>query len=102
MGETKKVIMTFLQKSTDIDGIEYYVFPCPTCDGIVLVQKNEINCCIFRHGIYRSNSQQINPHASKIEIDNLLATDSIIGCGRPFILIFTPKGEGVVELCEYL
>ena len=53
--------------------------------GIVVI--TEINCSIFRHGVLKSNGQQINPHATQQECKSFLERDLIYGCGKPFQLI---------------
>lgn len=30
-----------------------YIFMCPHCDGQIEVNKKNINCSIFRHGVYK-------------------------------------------------
>jgi hypothetical protein len=57
---------------------------CPNCFDFFEVAPNELNCKIFRHGVLKATGQPINPHASKADIDALLAADKIYGCGRPF------------------
>jgi hypothetical protein len=64
----------------------------------------ELNCCIFRCGIYKNSLQQIPPHLSKPECDALVGR--IHGCGKPFKIIVTEivkvekKYEAVV--CDYI
>lgn len=68
---------------------------CPHCQGTIIIEQ--INCKIFRHGIYRSNGLQISPHASKKECDRLVENNLIWGCGRPF------RFDGkLAEPCDYL
>ena len=69
---------------------------CPHCGRVIEIL--EINCGIFRCGIFKDNLQQINPHLSKIECEKLLNTDTIIGCSKPFRV----TENGVVEICEYI
>lgn len=44
---------------------------CPYPDCNIGVEIIEINCAIFRCGIYKNNGTQINPHLSKEECDKL-------------------------------
>lgn len=60
------------------------ILQCPHCNDFVEI--TEINCAIFRHGIFKDNLQQINPHLSKSECDNLINNNLIYGCGKPFKL----------------
>ena len=39
------------------------ILKCPHCNEYVIIEK--INCAIFRHGIFKNNLQQIDPHALK-------------------------------------
>ena len=39
---------------------DFYIFNCPNCDDEIIVQKNELNCKIFRHAIYKHNYEQVN------------------------------------------
>ena len=72
---------------------------CPHCQGLIIVIK--LNCHIFRHGIYKNNGQQINPHAPKNVCDELVKNDLIFGCGKPF-LIKKEKDEYVSIICDYI
>lgn len=40
---------------------------CPHCQGIVIIEQ--LNCKIFRHGIFKRSGKQIPPHAPKAECD---------------------------------
>jgi hypothetical protein len=55
---------------------------CPHCEEYVIIEQ--INCAIFRHGIFKENFNQINPHLSKNECEQLVAKNLIYGCGKPF------------------
>lgn len=80
---------------------EYINIKCPHCDSYILIYKNEINCGIFRHGIYKNTGMQINPHAEKTECDNLYNNNLIYGCGKPFRI---NKSNDIhnVEICDYI
>ena len=62
---------------------------CPYSDCNISIEILEINCAIFRCGIYKTGDigTQIDPHLSKEECDNLKIQDKIWGCGRPFQFI---------------
>ena len=75
----------------------YYIFKCPECKIYIIVLKTEINCRIFRCGVYISDNQAIAPHAPKIECDRLKNENLIYGCGKPFIFKDTH-----VEICGYI
>lgn len=74
-----------------------YYFECPHCKLIVQIAHNEVNCGIFRHGVYIETGQNIHPHASKDQCDMLLQTSKIYGCGKPFK--FDTKN---IETCDYI
>jgi hypothetical protein len=77
------------------------IVECPHCK--CFVEIAEVNCAIFRHGIYKQNGQQMNPHLPKAECDRLVATGAIHGCGRPFqVKQGATVGELVAEVCDYI
>lgn len=53
---------------------------CPHCK--IQIEISEINCGVFRCGIYKDNGQQVPPHMPKEEAEKL--GDTIYGCGQPF------------------
>jgi hypothetical protein len=71
------------------------IIQCPHCG--IFIEVVEINCSIFRCGIYKRDFNQINPHMSKPECDNLVKENSIYGCGKPFKLV----NQVPVE-CDYI
>jgi hypothetical protein len=74
-----------------------YIIECPHCNGGVCVKKTELNCKIFRHGVWRHNGRQLDPHSSKQICDHLASTGQIYGCGMPF------RFDGkTVEKCGYI
>lgn len=75
------------------------IVTCPHC--LLLVEIEQINCAIFRHGILKSNRQQIPPHASKTDCDNYIKNNLIIGCGLPFKLV-NENDEPKAVVCEYI
>ena len=54
------------------------ILKCPHCKE--WFEMLELNCAIFRHGVYKSNWQQVDPHAIDIP-------DDIYGCGMQFQII---------------
>lgn len=77
----------------------FLFFNCPHCDGPVIVNRNEVNCTIFRHGTYKSTNQQVNPHLDKNSCDNLVEKDLVYGCCKPFRI---NVDKNVVEFCDYI
>ena len=66
------------------------IITCPNCNDILII--SELNCCIFRHGIYKKINEQIDPHLSKLECTRLFTEKLIFGCGKPFRII-EPKAN---------
>ena len=71
---------------------------CPHCNMLVVINRNEVNCRIFRHGTFKSTMQQIDPHLPKAECDKLVIQGEIYGCGKPFKLLDTDQAIK----CEYI
>ena len=80
---------------------DIYVFICPHCKEDIIVLKNELNCKIFRHAVFKSNYKPIDPHATKQECQRLIDNHLIYGCGKPFIIIES-ENEYKVEICDYI
>ena len=79
----------------------FYIFKCPHCMLYTIVQKNEVRCQIFRHGVNKNNYEQINPHENKKNCDNFYNKNQIYGCGKPFRFFFNDQGN-YVEICDYI
>lgn len=78
---------------------------CPHCEGTVIIDKKQINCAIFRHGVVIKTGMQMNAHATKAECDKLIANNSILGCGKPFKLIKINVNDTIeyfAETCDYI
>lgn len=71
------------------------IIQCPHCN--IFIEILELNCKIFRCGIYKHNFQQINPHMPLNECVQLITTNAIYGCGKPFKLI----QDNIPEPCDY-
>lgn len=81
---------------------ENYLFIfCPHCSQGIIIYKNELNCRIFRHGVYKKNNTQLNPHLDKKNCDELVKLNKIYGCGKPFKLTYKDNNF-VVEKCGYI
>ncbi len=72
---------------------------CPHCKEFVIIEQ--INCGIFRHGVFKKDLQQISSHLSKINCDNLKHHDLIYGCGKPFKLEQKDNKWIAIE-CDYI
>ena len=90
---------------------QQYTFLCPHCNLIVAVEKNAVNCHIFRHGNFiikrdRMNrpieyGESIPPHAPKIVCDELVSKGLILGCGKP-LQMYVSEGSYYVRICDYI
>ena len=69
---------------------------CPYSDCNITIEIIEVNCAIFRCGIYK-NGQQICPHLPKEQCEQLKKDNKIWGCGRPFKLV-----NKDLIICEYI
>ena len=58
------------------------------CQEWVYLPKQEFNCKIYRHGVLKSNYQQIDPHLPKSECDRLKNNNLIFGCVNLLKLLF--------------
>lgn len=81
---------------------DFYQLTCPHCQGTVIVQSNELNCRIFRHGVYHVNGEPIPPHSPKEECDRLVAGGLIAGCGKPFQVVPQQDGSELAVVCDYI
>jgi hypothetical protein len=68
---------------------------CPHCKGTVIIEQ--VNCSIFRHGVFKRSGKQIPPHAPKEDCDNWAKNNDIYGCGKPFKLV-----DGKAVECDYI
>jgi hypothetical protein len=82
--------------------MEFNIVTCPHCLGDILIFNNEICCAIFRHGIYKHNGNQLDPHASKEECDNAYIKELIYGCGKPFKVEYNESKILVANKCDYI
>ena len=64
---------------------EIYIV-CPHCLFPILIMKKDINCAIFRHGVYKYSGKQMDPHTKKRICDEVKRRGLIYGCGKPFQL----------------
>lgn len=79
----------------------FFIFSCPHCNQMIEVKKTELNCRIFRCGTYKSNSNPIPPHTSKIECDRLKQSELIFGCSKPFKFVTIDDINDVI-VCDYI
>ena len=79
--------------------MEPIIVVCPHCHSQIIIQ--EVNCQIFRHGVYKGNGEQLNPHALKEECDRAFAEGLLYGCGKPFRIDYTEE-KWIASACEYI
>ena len=77
-------------------------FKCKHCQDFFIVNKNDFNCKILRHGVLKSTLQPINPHESKENCDKLFNDNLIYGCGKPLIIIQVNNEDFDVNICGYI
>ena len=77
----------------------YIILNCPHCNHSLQIYKQEINCGIFRHGIYK-DGRQLDPHANKEVCDKFLMDGDNYGCGKPFRIFI--DGDFKIEPCDYI
>jgi hypothetical protein len=58
---------------------------CPHCSQTIEIIQ--LNCRIFRCGVYKTSFKQIDPHLSKSECTRLFDEKLIFGCGKPFRIL---------------
>jgi len=80
--------------------MDYFIINCPHCDQIIQIFKNELNCKIFRHGVYKDTLKQIDPHLPKYDCDYLYNNGMIFGCGKPFLVELNNNNLEAKE-CDY-
>lgn len=77
----------------------HIILSCPHCDDFVLIEQ--LNCCIFRHGILKKSNKQINPHAPKELCDYYIRNNKIYGCGKPYKIIIENNKYKAIK-CDYI
>ena len=82
--------------------MENNIIECPHTECKQAIEIIELNCKIFRCGIFKHNFKQIDPHSPKDVCDKLVATGAIYGCGKPFQIVPDISGGMKVVICEYI
>jgi len=75
------------------------IVECPHCTVTILVE--ELNCCIFRCGVYKKTGKHLEPHTPKETCDKLVIKGLIYGCGKPFKVILN-ENKYITEICDYV
>lgn len=79
----------------------FYIYQCPHCGDYIETEKGQLNCKIFRHGVYKSNGKQVPPHSKKSLCDQLFNECLIYGCGKPY-QIYKADDAWYVRKCDYI
>ena len=72
-----------------------FIVQCPNCG--IFIEVLELNCKIFRCGVYKDSYIQIPPHLPEPDCIRLVQEDLIYGCGRPFQII-----NNIPYPCSYI
>jgi hypothetical protein len=78
---------------------EIFIF-CPHCGQACEIL--ELNCRIFRCGVFKGTMLQLDPHAPKQVCDALVSSGQIHGCGKPFKALTDASGAIVAVVCDYI
>lgn len=81
-------------------GMYYFGCPYEDCEIMIQVHISQVNCQIFRCGMWKHNGNPINPHTSKTECDKIREDKLIYGCSRPFLFKHGPPAY--IEKCGYI
>ena len=73
------------------------IINCPNCN--ICIEIIQLNCKIFRCGIYKDTFTQIPPHLPKDECDRLYVKGLIYGCGKPFKIV--DESNAPIK-CDYI
>jgi hypothetical protein len=77
------------------------IYLCPHCNQCVIIETKDINCGIFRHGVYKDSGIQLDPHSSKDLCDEAVLKGLIYGCSKPFRIILKDNKYSI-EICDYI
>lgn len=61
----------------------FHYISCPHCSGLIMIDKREINCGVFRH-LSRRDERRVSPHAPQAECQALVRSGEGLGCGGAF------------------
>ena len=84
--------------------MDYLIVNCPHCGDPIYINRRDFRCHIFRHGVYRNNLRQIDPHLNKEGCLELVRKGLIYGCAGPFRLVKNVDGDVNyrAEVCGYI
>jgi hypothetical protein len=108
LGDTRVTYYVYTAHDTYPENIDktkrvYFIIKCPNCFNDIFIYKDEINCHIFRHAVFKDTLQNINPHTPKDECDRLVNAGLVIGCAMPFqIILMDTSTDIMAEKCDYI
>jgi hypothetical protein len=75
---------------------------CPKCG--IMIEVLELNCRIFRCGVYKSNGEQLPPHHPMEDCMRVASEDLIYGCGAAFRICkeLSEDGSLIADICDYI
>ena len=76
---------------------EGYYLLCPHCQFNIFILYTDVNCGIFRCGVFKTSGESIPPHISEDQSNSLIAQNMIIGCGKPFQI-----KDGQLSTCGWI
>lgn len=76
------------------------IVTCPHCE--CQVEILEVNCRIFRHGVFKQTGAQVPPHSSKENCDMWFVERQVYGCTKPFKLVQETNGDWIAQVCDYI
>lgn len=79
----------------------FYIYQCPHCSDYIETERKQLNCKIFRHGVYKANGIQVPPHSKKPLCDRIFHQGQIYGCGKPY-QIYKDDKNWRVRKCDYI
>ncbi len=82
--------------------MSYIIKQCPHCKMLVMLPKEQFNCKIYRHGVYKETLEQIDPHLKKPDCDQLARNGLIYGCGKPFKITMIAYDKYEISKCDYI
>ena len=82
--------------------MDYIIINCPHCQTPIYINHQDFRCHIFRHGVYRSNLKQIDPHMKRQNCLDIVNKGIIYGCAGPFKLLKTEDNNYRAEICDYI
>lgn len=79
------------------------IYNCPWCNILNIVKIKELNCHIFRCGVFKDSGKQIDPHLPKKECIKIYKENKIYGCGNPYKIVFNEISHDYeIVKCGYI